>query len=128
MNVFFEKVPFEEYLAFFKTKAAAETEYEHWIRIQYDYLQPPSWSGLGTYDVYSPDNFSVVKGTSFVIPTGFRYLASFDSIQCIPCFATSEIQPLTKEDLAKHIVIRGTAGENHCFQEQDRLVKLIFEI
>lgn len=127
MDRFFEKVPFEEYLAFFKTKSMTDED-DHWIRIQYDYLQEPSWTGLGTYELYSPNNFSISKGSSFVIPTGFRYVASCEDVQCIPCFGTAEVEHLTEKDLSKHIVIRGTADENHCFQAGDRLIKLIFDI
>lgn len=127
MNSFFEKVPFNEYLAFFKTKATVDSEYERWIRIQYDYLKPPSWDGLGTFEIYSPGNFSLSKESSFVIPTGFRYTEDCSEIQCIPCFGSSEIKPFTEKDITKHIVVRGTTTENRCFQAGDRLIKLIIE-
>lgn len=128
MDLLFKKVPFEEYLAFFKTEAATGSEYEHWIRIQYDYLKQPAWAGLGTYELYSPNNFSLNKGSLFVIPTGFKYTAECKNVQCVPCFGFSEIEHFTVEDISKHIVIRGTTKENHCFQAGDRLIKLIFEV
>lgn len=123
---FFIKVPFDEYLAFFKSEAAG-SDYEHWIKIQYDYLKEPSWIGLGTYEIYAPGNFSIAKNSSFVIPTGFSYIGVPYNVICIPRFGKAELQKMTINDVEKHIVIRGTAMENHCFQDGDLLAKLLLE-
>jgi hypothetical protein len=124
MEIVFEKVPFEEYLAFFKTENDDETE--HWIAIQYDYLLEPSWLSFNTYELYCPSNISITRGSEFIIPTGFKCVSDFKKMTCIPCFDVIENIILTKDEIKKHIVLKGTAGENHCFQNGDRLLKLKF--
>ena len=124
---YFEKIPFEEYFAFFKTEATLGSEFEQWIRIQYDYLKEPSYAGSLMYELYSPNNFSILKGSSFVIPTGFRYVGERSGAHAVFCISDAMIENISDEDAAKHIIIRGTSNQNHCFQVGDRLIKLIFE-
>lgn len=127
MEIIFEKIPYEDYLAFFKAKTKFVDDNEHWLKIQYDYLKEPSWVEKTSYDVYCPDNLSIQKGKSFIIPTGFKCETSYQKIICVPYFRFETAIPLTKNGLKTHLVIRGTTQENHCFQAGDRLIKLIFE-
>ena len=124
MEIVFEKVPLEEYLAFFK--AEKNSDIEHWIIIQHDYLLEPSWAGFNAYELYCPNNISITKNSEFIIPTGFKCISDFKKVVCIPHFNVAEDIKLAKDEIKKHIVIKGTAGENRCFQNGDRLLKLKF--
>lgn len=127
MDIIFEKIPFENYLAFFETKNPLSIEDRYWLRIQYDYLKEPVEIQKNTYEFYCPDNISVQKGNPFAIPTGYKCVSGGKKASCIPMFKFTRTIPLSREDLSSHIVIRGTLNENHCFQTGDKLVKLIFE-
>lgn len=124
MEITFEKIPYEDYLAFFKTRAELSDEDERWIRIQYDFMKEPSWIRDNRYEIYCPDNISIKKGAPFVIPTGFKCLIDKSNIGEINCYGLSETQQLNKDNLVRHIVIAGIATSNHCFQVGDKLVEL----
>lgn len=124
MDIVFEKVPLEEYLAFFKTET--DDSMERWIAIQHEFLLPPSWSGFNTYEIYCPSNISLIENNEFVIPTGFKCVSDFKQAICIPCFEVTKDIELSKEELKTHIVLRGIAKNNRCFQSGDRIIKLKF--
>ena len=127
MNIIFEKIPFEDYLAFFKTKTEMTTEDINWLRVQYDYLKEPSWVEESTYEIFCPTNFHAGKDKHFVIPTGFKCKSDAKTVVCIASFKMSKVIPLTKDMFENHVVIRGTMGENHCFVEGQPFVKLAFQ-
>ena len=124
MEIVFEKVPANEYYAFFKTNTEEDLQNKRWIEIQYDYLKEPSWIGYNTYEIYCPYNISITANKWFEIPTGFKCVSDFKRCVCIPCFDVTEDIQLNKNDVLHHIVLRGIAKENHCFQEGDKLIKL----
>lgn len=124
MEIVFEKVPLEEYLTFFETEN--DSNMEHWLTIQHEFLLPPSWSAFNTYEMYCPNNFSLTDNREFEIPTGFRCISDFKRAVCMPCFETTNDIKLLKDELQKHIIIRGTAKGNRCFQNGDRLIKIKF--
>lgn len=127
MNIAFEKIPYEDYLAFFKTKTEMTPEDINWLRIQYDYLKEPSWIEGSTYEIFCPTNFSVNKGKYFAIPTGFRCKSDCQQVVCVTRFKMDRAIPITKDMFEKHIIIRGTMDENHCFREGEPFVKLVFQ-
>ena len=124
MEIVFEKVPLEEYLAFFETEE--DSDMKRWITIQHEYLLEPSWTSFNTYELYCPNNISITRGSEFTIPTGFKCVSDFKKVICIPCFNAVEDIKLTKDEIKKHIVVKGVARENHCFQNGDKLLKLKF--
>lgn len=139
MNIVFEKIPFEDYLAFFQTidigmgaeVAGPEMTAEdiNLLRIQYDYLKEPSWVKGSTYELYCPINMHIGKSTHFAIPTGFRCKSYAETVRFIANF--EEIVPMSRiwtiHNLEKHIVIQGVMRENRCFVEGQPLVKLVFQ-
>ena len=127
MDITFEKIPFENYLAFFETKNPLSIEDRYWLRIQYDYLKEPVEIQKNTYEFYCPDNISVQKGKTFAIPTGYRCVSGNKNVSCVPAFKPEKAIQLNRNEFSSHIVIQGTLNENHCFQTGDKLVKLIFE-
>lgn len=125
MEIVFEKVPLQDYIAFFKTGEEDE-ETLRWIEIQYEYLMEPSWSSFNTFEIYCPTNISITKGTWFSIPTGFKCTSDYEKVICLPCFELLDDVKINREIISQHIVLSGTAKENHCFQVGDRLLKLKF--
>lgn len=124
MEIVFEKIPLEEYLTFFDT--TNDSSIRHWLVIQHEFLLPPSWTAFNTYEIYCPENMCLVDNREFIIPTGFKCASEFKQALCLPCFETINDINLSKNELQKHIVVKGTAKGNRCFQNGDRLIKIKF--
>lgn len=127
MEIKFEKIPFEEYLAFFERNGELDSESQHWLKIQYDFLKEPSWLHDGCYELYCPTNFSIIAGHLIKIPTGYKCISDYKSAIIEPALKCIDVIPQSKRSLSNHIILDGKAKTNRCFNAGEILFKLMFE-
>lgn len=132
MNIVFEKIPFEDYLAFLKTqKRLSEFDIE-WARVQHKYLKNPKTyeEGNRIMTFYCPDNFYIAKGKIFTIPTGFK--CESEDISKASVKLTSKYPFMLDPDVTEtdkitdHIVLKGIATENFCISQDEPLFTITF--